>query len=402
MKPAAPSTRIIDRYLLGLLMRPLALAVGVVLVALLLQRLLRLFNLVAASSSALDAVLLMIANLVPYYLGLALPTAFFASIFIVVAKLGDDNELDALLAAGRSIVQLTRPFLLVAAALAVFAFYLYGYLQPYSRYQYRAVLYEALHQGWNARAQENVFADAGRGFTLTADQVDASGRHMKGVFIRRLREGYDEIVTSETGTLLPTEDGKRLQLELGIGRLVREENGQSVDDMHFQHGILNEDFDPQAPPFRPRGNSERELTLPELWTDMHAATPSVPYPELAGEWHARLARAAALPFLPLLAFALGMAAKRSQRAPSVVVACLLLLLLNHGLQFGESLAQTGRVPTALAVWTPLLIFAGLSVWLFFSSLKSPGDNPMTRVVALFESSLEGSSWLHRQRKAERP
>src|SRR3546814_20327768 len=80
------------RSLLRLLAQPLAVSISVVLIALLLERLLRLFNLVAASGSALGAVLLMIANLVPHYLGLALPAAFFASIFMLYAKLGDDNR----------------------------------------------------------------------------------------------------------------------------------------------------------------------------------------------------------------------------------------------------------------------------------------------------------------------
>nr|WP_277817120.1 LptF/LptG family permease [Solimonas terrae] len=382
--------------MLGLLVQPLTVSIGVVLVALLLERLLRLFNLVAASGSALDAVLLMIANLVPYYLGLALPAAFFASIFMVVAKLGDDNELDALLAAGRSIVQLALPFVMVAVALAVFAFYLYGYLQPHSRYRYRAVFYEALHEGWNARAEENVFADAGRGFTLTADKVDASGRQMSGVFIRRHTTAYDEIITSETGTLLPTDDGRHLRLELGIGRMVREQRGGDVDDTHFAHAVVNEDFNPQAPPFRARGDSERELTLPELWSAMHEASPVVSHAELAGEFHGRLARSAALPFLPLLAFALGMAAKRGQRAPSVALACLMLLALHHGVQFGESLAQTGHVSAIVAVWTPVVVFAIVSCWLFGASLKSPGDNPLTRAVASVERALEGTSPLRRK------
>lgn len=398
---ARRNTQIIDRYLLRLLAQPLMVSVSVVLIVLLLERLLRLFNLVAASGSALDAVLLMIANLVPHYLGLALPAAFFASIFMVVAKLGDDNELDALLASGRSIVQLAMPFMMVAIALGIFSFYLYGYLQPHSRYNYRAVMFEALHEGWNARAEENVFADAGRGFTLTADEVDASGRNMKGVFIRRQADGYDEIITSETGMLLPVEDGKRLQLQLGVGRMVREQTSGEVDDTYFQHAVINEDFNSQAPPFRARGNSERELTLPELWTAMHETHPATSHAELAGEFHARLARAAALPFLPLLAFALGMAAKRGQRAPSVALACLMLLALQHGLQFGESMAQTGHVPAPLAVWTPLGAFAAISCWLFSASLKSPGDNPLTRLVASIERSMEGSSLLHRKRKVRR-
>src|SRR4051794_19066047 len=86
----------LESYLLRLLLPPLALSLGVVLIALVLERLLRLFDLVAAGGSALESVLLMVANLVPHYLGLALPAAFFASIFMVVAKLGEDNELDAM------------------------------------------------------------------------------------------------------------------------------------------------------------------------------------------------------------------------------------------------------------------------------------------------------------------
>src|SRR3546814_2716620 len=97
---------------------------------------------------------------------------------------------------------------------------------------------------------------------------------MKGVFIRRFAGGYDEIITSEPGTLLPTADGARLQLELGVGRMVREQTGGELDDTRFQHAVIFENFSSQAPPFRPRGNSERELTLGELWSGMHETHPA--------------------------------------------------------------------------------------------------------------------------------
>src|SRR3546814_9783698 len=103
---------------------------------------------------------------------------------------------------------------------------------------------------------------------------------MKGVFIRRFAGGYDEIITSETGTLLPTADGARLQLELGVGRMVREQTGGELDDTRFQHAVIFENFSSQAPPFRPRGNSERELTLGELWSGMHETHPASSHAEL--------------------------------------------------------------------------------------------------------------------------
>jgi lipopolysaccharide export system permease protein len=387
---ATRSANLLNRYLLGLLIRPLLLSIGVVLLALLLERLLRLFDLVAATDNALDSVLLMLLYLVPHYLGLALPAAFFASIFMVVARLGDDNELDALLASGRSISQTAQPFFAVALVLSLFSFYLYGSLQPYSRYRYHQVSYDAEHAGWNARAQENIFSDAGGGFVLTADQVDATGRGLTRVFIRRLgSQGEEEITTAQSGRLQPSADGKTLLLHLEDGQLVHEDPDRQLLKVMFKQGTFNEDFNPDAPPFRARGESERELTSLELWRGLHQPTPPLSAPQLAGELQARWVRALSFPLLPLLAVPLGMSAKRGRRAPGVIVACLALLALQHGVQFGESLAEAGRAPVIAAVWTPLLVFGGISAWLFFGSLKTPGDNPVTRAVSAIEAMLDG-------------
>ena len=94
------------------------------------------------------------------------------------------------------------------------------------------------------------------------------------------------------------------------------------------------------------------------------------------------------PLLPLLALPLGMASKRGRRTPGVVFASLALLLLNHMLQFGKSLAESGRLPAALAVWTPYLLFALLSLWIFRGSLAWPGDNPVSRTVGVLERLIE--------------
>jgi lipopolysaccharide export system permease protein len=392
------STAIIDRYLLGLLWGPLALTLGTVLLVLLLARLLRLFDLVAASGAALQPVLLMLANLVPHYLGLALPAAFFASLFMVAARLGDNNELDALLASGRSIAQIAAPFTLLALLLSAFSVYLYGFLQPYSRYRYHVVRDEALHAGWNARVQQNMFADAGTGLVLTADQVDASGRVLQRVFIlHTAADGTEEVTTARSGVLRPTEDGQRLLLDLADGRIVEERRNRSIDLTRFATATANESLVPQAPPFRARGDSERELTLPELWRQEHERTPATPPARLAGELQARLARAASLPLLPLLALPLGIAAKRGRRVPGVVVAALLMLMLHHGLQLGESFAESGRLPVLPAVWTPLAAFAAATLWLFWRTLSNPGENPVTRAVGLIESLIGGISLRRRPR-----
>ena len=178
-----------DRYLLQLMGPPMAAALGVVLIALLLERILRLFNLLAASSARFELILDLIGNLVPHYLGLALPAAFFISVFLVVARLGDNNEVDALLASGVSIARLTVPFVGVGAVLTLISVLLFGFIQPFGRYGYNADLNKALNSGWDARVQARTFVDPGHGITLMADRVDPSGRRLSGVFLRRTLEG---------------------------------------------------------------------------------------------------------------------------------------------------------------------------------------------------------------------
>ena len=386
----------LDRYTLRQLSGPLALSLGVLLLAQLLERLLRLFDLAAATGAAISVVLTMAANLVPHYLGLALPTAFTAGIFMAVARLGDDNEVDIMLGAGRSIARLAMPFVAVSFLLCLFNLYLFGYLQPVSRYGYHVAVHEALNTGWNARLEERRFVTAARGIILLADTVAADGRDLQGVFIERRSEEGEEVTTAPRGRLVPSPNGRELRLELEEGLIVRLKDDRSLSSVRFRQGMINDDFTPRPPPFRARGESVRELTLSELWRGLRGAELAQPERKVAAELHGRLARILVVLFLPLLAVPLGMAAKRGQRAPGVVFAVLALLILNHSLQFGESLAESGRAAAAPALWIPWTVFGAVCLWIFRQSLAWPGDNPVTRAVRAIEAAFEG---LGRQSRA---
>jgi len=398
----------LDGYTLRSLFGPLLLALGVLLVAQLLARLLRLFDLAAATGASPLLVVKMVSSLVPHYLGLALPAAFFAAIFMSVARIGDDNELDAMLATGRSISRMAVPYFIVAALLVAFNFYLYGYLQPLTRYGYNVQVHDARHTGWNARLEDNSFITVKRGYTLGADTVGPDGRQLGGVFVERRDDQGEEVITGQQGQLQPSADGKRLLLSLANGLIVTDRPDGSVRTVQFADIRLNEDFTAAPPPYRVRGNAVRELMLPELrepptagedgtscWRRIdkdHCISAS----ERDGEFHGRVARTVLPLLLPLLALPLGMAAKRGRRAPGTVFATLALLGLYQALQFGESLGETGRAPAWVAVWLPVVFFGVLGIWLFRSSLQWPGDNPVMRAVHAIEAGIDG---LHHRRKA---
>jgi lipopolysaccharide export system permease protein len=376
----------LDRYALRLFIGPLALVLLTLMTAQLLERLLRLLDLAASAGAPLSSVVIMVANLVPHYFGLALPMGITAAIFIGAARMSDDCELDIMLTTGRSIARIATPYFALATLLIPLNGYLYGQVQPVTRYGYRLAVYEAMQTGWNAKVEENRFIDAGRGATFSAREVAPDGRHLRGVFVeRRGAGGSIEITTAVEGQFVPGPGGHGISLSLDEGMRLVEGADRSVKLERFAHSRIDRNLLPARQPFRERGESVRERTMPELWADLQKGGD----PKAAAEFHGRLARVMILPLLPLLALPLGMASKRGQRAPGVIFATLALIVVNHALQFGESLAATGRAPAVVAVWTPFVLFGALGAWIFRGSLAWPGDNPVLRAVVAVEGLFEG-------------
>lgn len=372
--------RLIDRYMLKLVAWPMVGCLGVTVVALLLERVLRLLDALSQSSARFGYVTELAANLVPHYLGLALPVAFFVALFIVISKLSDGSEIDALLASGQSLSRIVIPFVCVGLCLSLFSVALFGYSQPYSRYAYRSVMHAAVNAGWNGRLSGGAFIDEDN-LLMTADDADPAGQSLTRVFIRRLDDkGREEVITAQTATLSASPTGDKVTLLLRRGQRIGLDAAGGYRTLAFDQFITEMPLAGAATLLRARGGDERELTLNELARQAASGTSVLPKPTLLAELYGRLARAAFLPFLPLLAFPLGLAAKRGNRTPGLIVAGVLLLAFQHSLLLGQSLAEAGKADPLLAIWGPFLIFTGFSVWMFMGSLKRPGDTPVSRVV----------------------
>ncbi|MCY1647155.1 LptF/LptG family permease [Caulobacter sp. SL161] len=372
--------RLIDRYLLRLLLWPLAACLGVTVIALLLERILRLLDVLSQSSARFGYVAQLAANLVPHYLGLALPVAFFVALFIVIVKLSDGSEIDALLASGQSLERIAAPFVAVGVLLSVFSIIVFGYMQPYSRYAYRAVMHAAINAGWNGRLAGGAFIDD-KGSLLTADSADIAGQRLTRVFIRRLdAKGQEEIITAASADLKMDPDGKTITMDLRDGRRIAHDAYGTYRNLAFTSLTTQTPLSAAAVLLRDRGGDERELTMGELRREAQSPDPVVSKGTLLSEFYGRLARAAFLPFLPLLAFPLGLASKRGNRAPGLIMAGLLLLAFQHSLLLGQGMAKAGKAAAFPAIWVPFAVFAALSVWLFVGSRTRPGDTPVSRLV----------------------
>lgn len=388
----------IDRYLLAETWRRMAIALGVVLVSLVIERILRLFDVVSMHGGPVGMVWEMAMFLVPHYLGLALPAGFFLSIYLLVARLGDDNEMDALLSCGLSPLRVAIPFLGSAMVLVMFSIALFGYIQPYSRYAYRAVYYLAVNIPWGAQIPEQSFSSVGKSAVVTADKVHDSGNGLERVFVHQWRGNREVITTAARGELDFDATGSRFGLRLHDGIQAFVSSDGHVNFNRFDYLELDRSFASTLPLFRPRGNDAREFSLDELVAASSQPPSTIPRTEIVSELHARLVRALSLAFLPFLAIPMALAAKRRKRSTGIIFGSVVLLLFHYVLQTLEGLADTGRVP-APSLWVATGVFALISLALFWRAQRSPGENPLDRLFGWVEDGMLMLRTLTRRRRA---
>lgn len=385
MSARRTGANLITSYLVRETSRPLLFSLLITLAALLLERTLRLMELLTNHGGPLELVFQLTLNLLPHYLGLALPATFFISLFVVISKFDSNNELVTISGAGLSLYRIVRPLVAIGVVFAGISIALFGYMQPYSRYMYREIIYVVTTTAWNATLNERVFARLGDGLTIYADEVDATGRRLAGIFIREVSDDRETITTAAEGALIVNDNHTRLQLILRDGvRTIFESNSEAMT-ANFSSVTLGRDFAFDAAPFRPRGKDGREMTLTELWRLSRDTPPGEVRAGLMAEFHTRAVRAASLPLLPFLAMAMGIASQRASRNTGIVAGGLILVLYHHVIQLGGSLVEREIFSAVTAIWLPFAMFAGFCMLTFHRSNASPGGNPFDTVFAGIEN-----------------
>jgi lipopolysaccharide export system permease protein len=241
--PRRGAGRTIPRYLLVLTARPFMATLLIVLPALLIERLLRLFDLVASTDAPAGSVGRMLIDLVPHYLGLALPAALFIGIHFVIARLSADNELEAMQNAGLSLAWISRPFLLLGAIAAFGGFGLYGYLEPLSRYAYRAAYQTATEGTWSGVIPPGQIIQVSKNLIVTADASDQATGALSHVFVyQRQSDGKEKLTTGRSGTLDLSEDGTQVVLSLKNGKQMDVLSDNRIDTVSSDSTTMHHPF----------------------------------------------------------------------------------------------------------------------------------------------------------------
>jgi lipopolysaccharide export system permease protein len=367
-----------DRYIFRLVMVPLLATLAIAASLLLLEKMLSLFDFVAAEGGPVSIVWRMLANLLPEYLSLGIPIGLLLGILLAFRRLATSSELDIFRAVGMSYFRLLRVPFLFAIVLAAVNFAIVGFLQPTARYYYEELRFELRSGAFGAKVRVGEFNNVGQNLTVRIEESRDNGNELSGMFVyAESKSGQSLAVTAEEGQFLRTDDPDTILLRLERGTLVHD-----APDFETPRVLSFTSHDvpiplPDIENFRARGGKDREYVLAELIRI--GSDEAKPISERNRAWanfNFRMVEVAMMLLLPLLALALAVPPKRSTSALGVFLAIVMVVTYHKINEYAESIGGLGIVHPAIALWVPFLLFAALILWMYHIIAHVPGGQPI--------------------------
>ena len=359
-------------------MLPLLATLAIAASLLLLEKMLNLFDFVAAEGGPVSVVWRMLANLMPEYLSLGIPIGLLLGILLAFRRLATSSELDIFRAVGMSYFRLLRVPFLLAITLAAVNFAIVGFIQPSARYLYEELRFELRSGAFGAKVRVGEFNNVGKNLTVRIDESRNNGNELSGMFVfAKSNSGQTIAVTAEKGQFLRTDDPDTILLRLEKGTLVH--NAPSYNSPRVL-SFTSHDVPiplPKIENFRTRGGKDREYLITEL--TRIGGDAQKPEPERNRAWsnfHFRLVEVGMMLLLPFLALALAIPPKRSTSALGVFLSIVMVVTYHKINEYAESVGGMGFVDPFFALWVPFLLFAALILWMYYVIAHVPGGQPI--------------------------
>ena len=397
----APGVPVLDRYIVRELVSPFCFGGALFTFFLVIDRIYHLTDLVITKGVPFSLVAQLLLYMLPSFLAYTLPMALLVAVLLAGGRLAGDLEIIACKAAGISMLRLFRPVLAVAVAVTAVTAGLTLVVNPLASQEFQRQLFKILKARAVSGLSERVFNDAFGDVIIYVEDVSASQVALRGLLVSDERDPkISRIITAREGRLLTDEDNRRLTLRL-INGAVSEADvlpatpaaarsaapaGGAASAARYRltnFSLYDMSLSIDSPL---RGASrvekpEKDLSL----LDLHARVAALAGDRAAQapflvEWHKRFAFPAASLVFALLAFPLAVRSHRGGRSIALVGSLAIIVGYYLILTTLENSALRLRVPAALAIWTPNLIFATIGAGLMVVIGR---EWPMPRLALLW-------------------
>lgn len=348
---------VLDRYILRLWFTPFMGALAVVVGMLLLGRVLKLLALFADKGIEWGLMASMLLAILPYFLLITVPMAFFFAMQHVILRLYESSEMDAFRAAGISFPRMFRSLLLVAVILAILLEITAMQWMPQGQKLFQGLLMAIQKMKPAPGFEPFRFNQDLENFTVYVQGQDAKGR-FKGFMLEDRRSSVSVVYMAESATLERIGDVLRFTLFDGV-RL--EGDGSKLRSIAFGRYQIGMDLGAlgllKMPTWQARSF---EMQGEELWTAMQKNNTR---PDIVAEWHRRLLMPTTLLVLFLFCLPLSHTAKRASKSSAYILGIALMVLLYNVQMALHQQVTHGDAPWWV-MWLGQAGFFIFGFWLF--------------------------------------
>lgn len=371
-----------------------AIAVGLLVLS--AARFLIVFDVSIGSDNGLQVVMQLLASFVPHYLAFMLPLGIYLACYSVVRSLAVNSELAILQASGISLKRVFAPLIGLGVCVTLINLVVVGWLEPIGRYSYRGLIYKLEKESFYLKARDATFMKVGAQ-TVLINEIKDDRSSFDNIFIfEPLAQGGAETITATHGELVFT--GRKPVLRLYDGQQLKIIDRDNPDSrQHLNFTLLDLPLDEVIATYRPRGDDEQELLLPELLT---APVPDDSSAEaMSAELHRKLVIILSSLFMPILAGCFAVLNPRRRNVYQTAGVVLVVVVYYQLVELGARLVEKMDISPFVTLWPIFALFLAGTLYLFHVISQRPGSiDELASAVAGRISAVP--AWVFRSQAAE--
>ena len=390
--------RIIDRYIMRELLAPFFLSIFVLTLALFLQRMFRLVELVLSKGSTLAATGKLLLFIMPGFLALTIPMSLLVAALTAFTRLSSDSEVTAMKASRISLYAMVRPVMQFAFILFIITSVIAHFLAPNANYAFKAHLFNMVKSRAMIGLDQGVFSSTFNGMVIYVDKMNSLD-DIQGLFISDERSASEPYtILAKQGRLITNPDSFKVILAMQQGSIHVQPHGEGTYSlMTFNAGKLYLNIDEAS--FRRGNDAGRDidemdsLELYKLWQS--ARTENKSTREIEIEFQKRMSVSYACLLFGIIGAPLGIRKSRTGKSAGIAISIGVILVYYLVLGTAARLAGSGALSPAAATWIPngLITLAAIALLIKKGNEIYLGIGP--RVSALARSLM---SLFSRERK----
>ncbi len=365
--------KIIDIYIFKEMIPNFVASLVVFTFLVLAGRILRLTEWMVNHGISLVQVLLITLYTLPYVLFFTLPMASLLASLIAFSRLNEDNEIIALRSSGISLYQLFLPVITFSIICYLLASFMAIYLLPKGNHSMARLLFEVAQSNTSIGIKQGVFNDTIPNIVLYANQISAQDQTMEGVFILDERDPeLSNTIIARKGRISsdPQQMSINLHLEGGSIFMVNKDLDASKV-LRFKSYDLNIELSEIMKRFSSRMKGEKEMSLSELRRHLKKTERgSYRHNSLSIEFHRKFSIPFSCLLLGLLGLPLGLMVKARARSWGIALSVAIFTGYYILLSSADSLAETGTINPALAMWIPDMVLGVTAVTLIWRAVRN--------------------------------